>query len=100
MIVAVNKGNVATMTARNLTREVEAQPDPGNVRVGGGHDAAEAGEELVAVLGCDSEPVVGHANPGRVRVACDGADHVAPLRRILDGVVDDVAQPDHNGLRI
>ena len=70
------------------------------MRVGGGHDAAEPGEELVAVLGGDAEPVVDDPDPRRVADVGDVADHLAAARGVLDGVVDDVAQGQHDAFGV
>jgi hypothetical protein len=85
-------GDVTTMQAGQLAREVEAESGAGHV--GQLAETAEANEQPAHVLGGDPNPIIGDRHRGEPAIRGKSRDHIAPPRRILDRIVDQIVDDD------
>src|SRR5450631_1167506 len=79
-LLSIHQGHVASVAAGRFAAEVETEPDPGDVGVGGGQHTAEAREQLLAIIGGDAEAVVGDADARPAVGGVHRAPHLAPAR--------------------
>src|SRR5438477_3123565 len=78
--------DVAAVLARELARDVQAEPGPRDLGVDALRHPGEALEQAGQVLGVHADPLVAHGEHREPLAGAHGAAHLATGRRVFDGI--------------